>query len=127
MNSIDSNIAVILGGVSSINMTDKILKRTLTNMVKTLKKSKKNVYFVEAPYGMVGGQYFNGKKDGHNVFGTVKKENIDRYNKIIRQAGADGIIPFKDAPWRKGKLHGITMEFPKYFVDAVYRSIGKDC
>ena len=128
MDSIDSKVAIIFGGASSIPMEDKYLKRTLTYIVKRLKKDPdKKVYFIEMPYGAAGGKYYLGKKEGKKVFGVIQKSNIDRYNRFIRMVGADGVIPFRHAPWKKGKLHGIKMGSPQYFIDSVYRTIGKEC
>ncbi len=85
---------ILYEGTNSLLTPTPVLKKWLTDIVHDLHQNNIKTFLSEMPKGVVGAG--NG----------LSEANINAYNAMILEVGADLIIPLSEAPWTKGKLHG---------------------
>jgi hypothetical protein len=113
MRKFNSSTVIILEGANSLgNMEFGRIREYLDYIVENLHKSGAKVYVAELPLGI----------SGHCKSHSEKR--VRRYNSLIREVGADGIVELAQTPWYRGQVHGYKPHTFKYmmekFDEAVY-------
>jgi hypothetical protein len=113
MRKFRSNKVIVFEGANSLaNREFKSIRTDLAYIVDNLHKSGAKVYVAELPLGVIG----HSKRHS--------EERVKRYNSLIKEVGADGIVQLADTPWYSGRIHGYKQNtFPhilERFDQAVY-------